>query len=149
MGVTDVGIAEARRDLSAIINRVVYGGERIILASRGKPKAAIISIKDLRRLEEMEKTVDESARTEGKAALAMAKAVREMSLHRRRGVPLPDVSQDLYELREENIRQAKTFLVPRRDLSAWQEERDFINQLIQQGPLPGGRSWRREDLYER
>lgn len=45
--------------------------------------------------------------------------------------------------------QTKTFLFPRRDLSAWQEERDFISRLIQQGPLPGGRRWRREDLYER
>jgi prevent-host-death family protein len=104
MDVTDVGIGEARRDLSAIINRVVYGGERIILASRGKPKAAIISIEDLIRLEEMEKTTDERARTERKAALAMAKAVREMSLRRRRGVPFPDVSQDLQELREERTR---------------------------------------------
>jgi antitoxin (DNA-binding transcriptional repressor) of toxin-antitoxin stability system len=80
---------------------VVYGGERIILASRGKPKAAIISIKDLHQLEEMEKTVDRSAQTERKAALAMAKAIREMSLRRRRGVPFPDISKDLHELREE------------------------------------------------
>jgi prevent-host-death family protein len=105
MGVTDVGIAEARRDLSAIINRVVYGGERIILASRGKPKAAIISIEDLRRLEELEKTAGESARTERKAALAMARAVRETSLRRRRGVPFPDISKDLHELREERTRE--------------------------------------------
>jgi prevent-host-death family protein len=105
MEVTDVGIAEARRELSAIINRVVYGGERIILASRGKPKAAIISIEDLRKLEEIEKTADERARTERKAALAMAKAVREMSLRRRKGVPFPDVSQDLQELREERTRE--------------------------------------------
>jgi antitoxin (DNA-binding transcriptional repressor) of toxin-antitoxin stability system len=80
---------------------VVYGGERIILASRGKPKAAIISIKDLHQLEETEKTVDRSAQTERKAALAMAKAIREMSLRRRRGVPFPDISKDLHELREE------------------------------------------------
>jgi prevent-host-death family protein len=105
MGMTDVGIAEARRDLSAIINRVVYGGERIVLSSRGKPKAAIVSIEDLHRLEEMEKMVDERARTERKAALAMAKAVREMSLRRRKGVPFPDVSQDLQELREERTRE--------------------------------------------
>jgi prevent-host-death family protein len=105
MGVTDVGIAEARRDLSAIINRVVYGGERIILTSRGRPKAAIISIEDLRKLEEIEKTAGDSARTKRKAALAMAKTVREMSLRRRKGVPFPDVSKDLQELREERTRE--------------------------------------------
>lgn len=104
MGMTDVSIAEARRDLSAIINRVVYGRERIILASRGRPKAAIISIEDLHKLEEMEKAA-ESAQTERKAALAMAKAIREMSLRRRAGTPFPDVSQDLDELREERTRE--------------------------------------------
>lgn len=52
-------------------------------------------------------------------------------------------------IRQAIDRQTKTFLFSRRDLSAWQEERDFINRLIQQGPLPGGRRWRREDLYER
>jgi len=52
-------------------------------------------------------------------------------------------------IRQAIDRQAQTFLFPRRDLRAWQEERDFINRLIQQGPLPGGRRWRREDLYER
>ena len=52
-------------------------------------------------------------------------------------------------IRQAIDRQAQTFLFPRRDLRAWQEERDFINRLIQQGPLPGGRRWRRKDLYER
>ncbi|MBC7250794.1 MAG: ribbon-helix-helix protein, CopG family [Anaerolineae bacterium] len=45
--------------------------------------------------------------------------------------------------------QARTILFPHRDLSAWQEERAFINHLIQQGSVPGGRTWHREDLYER
>ncbi len=37
----------------------------------------------------------------------------------------------------------------RRDLSAWEKERAFIDLLIQQGSVPGGRTWRREELYER
>ena len=37
----------------------------------------------------------------------------------------------------------------RRDLSAWEEERTFIANLVQQGPVPGQRTWRREDLHER
>ena len=36
-----------------------------------------------------------------------------------------------------------------RDLTAWNEERAFINQLIQQGSIPGRRVWQREELYER
>jgi len=38
---------------------------------------------------------------------------------------------------------------PRRDLTAWEKERAFIQSLIQQGPVPGKRAWRREDLYDR
>lgn len=39
--------------------------------------------------------------------------------------------------------------VSHRDLAAWEEERAFILHLMEQGPVPGERTWRREDLYER
>lgn len=32
---------------------------------------------------------------------------------------------------------------------AWNWIRDYIEDLIRQGPVPGGRKWRREDAYER
>lgn len=35
------------------------------------------------------------------------------------------------------------------NLSAWEQELAFIDSLIEQGPLPGRRSWRRDDLYDR
>ena len=47
-------ISELKSALSEYLNRAAYGGERIIVASRGRPKAAVISIEDLRRLEELE-----------------------------------------------------------------------------------------------
>ncbi len=34
-------------------------------------------------------------------------------------------------------------------LEAWEREREFIRSLIAQGPVAGGRTWRREDLYDR
>ncbi len=37
---------------------------------------------------------------------------------------------------------------PQRNLSAWEHEQRFIQQLIDQGPIPGHRTWQREDLYE-
>ncbi len=46
-----VNIAEAKATLSALINEVAYGGEHILLLSRGKPKAALVGIEDLKRLE--------------------------------------------------------------------------------------------------
>jgi len=36
-----------------------------------------------------------------------------------------------------------------RDVEAWRSEREFIESLIEQGPLPGGRRWTRDELYER
>lgn len=41
-----VSIGQVKRDISELVNRVAYAGERIILTSRGKPKAALISLED-------------------------------------------------------------------------------------------------------
>ena len=51
---TTTSISELKSALSEFLNRAAYGRERIIVASRGKPKAAVIGIEDLRRLEELE-----------------------------------------------------------------------------------------------
>jgi hypothetical protein len=32
---------------------------------------------------------------------------------------------------------------------AWAQARQFIENLIELGPVPGGRTWKREDLYDR
>ena len=32
--------------------------------------------------------------------------------------------------------------------AAWEEERRFIESRIAEGPVPGGRTWTREELYE-
>jgi prevent-host-death family protein len=41
-----VSVSGAKRDLSDLLNRVAYGRERIIVESRGKPKAAVVPIED-------------------------------------------------------------------------------------------------------
>jgi prevent-host-death family protein len=45
-----VSIGQVKRDISELVNRVSYAGERIILTSRGKPKAVLISMEDYERL---------------------------------------------------------------------------------------------------
>lgn len=37
----------------------------------------------------------------------------------------------------------------RRNAKIWEDELAFIRNLIEQGPVEGGRTWRREDLYDR
>lgn len=51
---TQVSIGTVKRDISELINRVAYGRERIMLTSRGKPKAALVSIDDYERLMQQE-----------------------------------------------------------------------------------------------
>ncbi len=96
-----MGIAEIKRSISTIVNRVAFGRERVILTSRGKPKAALVSIEDLQKLKMLERTTSSPSRAQRKVALAMAQAVREMTLARRGGVPFSDVAEDLRKLREE------------------------------------------------
>jgi hypothetical protein len=38
--------------------------------------------------------------------------------------------------------------VTRKDLTAWEAEKAFIKTLKQRPPLPGGRDWTRDELYE-
>ena len=52
MGV--VSVSKLKDALSEYLNRAAYGGERIVVASRGKPKAAVIGVADLELLEELE-----------------------------------------------------------------------------------------------
>jgi len=45
-----VSIGTVKRDISELVNRVAFGGERIVLTSRGKPKAVLVGLEDYRRL---------------------------------------------------------------------------------------------------
>ncbi|MBI2875974.1 MAG: type II toxin-antitoxin system Phd/YefM family antitoxin [Candidatus Tectomicrobia bacterium] len=99
MSTTRIGIAEAKNALSTIVNRVAFGRERIILESRGKPKAAVISIEDLQRLESWEPEITSTAAR--MSALAEARAVRQ-AIAARQGAPDSEsVVDTLHRLREE------------------------------------------------
>lgn len=50
----EISVSKAKACLSEVLARVAYGHERVVILSRGKPKAAIISAGDLERLEEWE-----------------------------------------------------------------------------------------------
>lgn len=50
MAETKVAIGQVKRDISELVNRVAYGDEKIVLTSRGKPKAALVGMADYKRL---------------------------------------------------------------------------------------------------
>ena len=62
---------KARQDFAETVNRVAYGGERIVLHRRGRNLAALIPLDDLALLEELEDRQDAEA---ARNALANAKA---------------------------------------------------------------------------
>ena len=50
--------ADARKKFSNIINRVAFGDESFVLTRRGEPMAALVSMKELKLLQEIEDQVD-------------------------------------------------------------------------------------------
>lgn len=60
---TRKAFSEARSELTEIVNHVAFGHDRYILTRNGKELVAIVSIEDLKILEEIEDRLDlETAR---------------------------------------------------------------------------------------
>jgi prevent-host-death family protein len=57
----EIGVADIRANLADVINRVAYGGERIILQRRGKQVLAVVSMEDLELLNALEDRADVKA----------------------------------------------------------------------------------------
>lgn len=47
----EVPVTQARAEFAELVNRVVYGGERIVVTRHGRPLVALVSAADLDRLE--------------------------------------------------------------------------------------------------
>lgn len=60
-------ISEARESFSTTVNRVAFGGERVVLTRHGRRVAAVVPIEDLELLEALEDARD---RDEVRAALS-------------------------------------------------------------------------------
>ncbi|MFJ9566665.1 type II toxin-antitoxin system Phd/YefM family antitoxin [Streptomyces fuscichromogenes] len=57
----EIPVTQARAELAELINRVVYGGERVVVTRHGKPLVALVSAADLERLEELTDPAEEHA----------------------------------------------------------------------------------------
>jgi prevent-host-death family protein len=91
-----VSIGQVKRDISTLVNRVAYGGERIILTSRGKPKAALVSMEDYQKLQAQETGSQERFLSWMQQTRALASQVRE-----RRAGEMVDVETILLASRED------------------------------------------------
>ena len=53
-----VSVSEARESFADLVNRAAYRQERILIARRGKPVAAIVPMEDIEALERFEDEMD-------------------------------------------------------------------------------------------
>jgi hypothetical protein len=65
-------------------------------------------------------------------------------LARTRGVTEAEIIRQAID----RVASSPATVAGQRDAEAWEEARAFIQALIAQGPVPGGRRWSRNELYE-
>lgn len=90
-----VSIGQVKREISELVNRVAFGGERIVLTSRGKPKAVLVSMDDYERIQQAD---EEKRLSQWEAWRAKNEALTARILAERGGKPL-DVDALLAETR--------------------------------------------------
>jgi len=55
---TKISTADARKQFADLINKVAYAKDPVILTRRGKPLAALVSMEDLKLLEDLKERLD-------------------------------------------------------------------------------------------
>ncbi|MFJ1811984.1 MULTISPECIES: type II toxin-antitoxin system Phd/YefM family antitoxin [unclassified Streptomyces] len=73
----EIPVTQARAELADLINRVVYGGERVVVTRHGKPLVALVSAADLERLDELDRSAEEPVISSVTAVREVASAPRE------------------------------------------------------------------------
>ncbi|MEU1694903.1 type II toxin-antitoxin system Phd/YefM family antitoxin [Streptomyces hirsutus] len=72
----EIPVTQARAELADLINRVVYGGERVVVTRHGKPLVALVSADDLRRLDQLQE-LDEDREPVGERMVSTVAGVHE------------------------------------------------------------------------
>ncbi|UUN25504.1 type II toxin-antitoxin system Phd/YefM family antitoxin [Streptomyces sp. FIT100] len=68
----EIPVTQARAELAELINRVVYGGERVVVTRHGKPLVALVSAADLERLDGL----DAAAQTDDESVVTSVSTLR-------------------------------------------------------------------------
>lgn len=80
-------MAQVRRELSDLVGRVAYGGERITITRRNRPLAVVVPVEDAELLERLEDEIDirEARKAEKEPGPNIPWAEAKKMLHRKRG----------------------------------------------------------------
>ncbi|MGW0845824.1 type II toxin-antitoxin system Phd/YefM family antitoxin [Streptomyces sp. NPDC002787] len=73
----EIPVTQARAELAELINRVVYGGERVVVTRHGKPLVALVSAADLEQLEALQEPAEEPVISAVSSVREAASAPRE------------------------------------------------------------------------
>ncbi|WP_371672991.1 type II toxin-antitoxin system Phd/YefM family antitoxin [Streptomyces sp. NBC_00289] len=73
----EIPVTQARAELADLINRVVYGGERVVVTRHGKPLVALVSAADLERLEKLQEAPEDQMISAVSGMREVASASRE------------------------------------------------------------------------
>jgi prevent-host-death family protein len=96
-------MSRAKEKMSELVSRVIKEGERIVLTSRGKPRAALVSIEDLERLQAADTTRKRDLESFFRD-IDRASEVRDKICKERRGI-LQNSSDLIREMRDERDEQ--------------------------------------------
>jgi prevent-host-death family protein len=102
-----IAVSEAREQISEILNRVAYCGERVVLHRRGKEIAALVPMSDLRAL----------LQAAGDTAGAIGDGAADSEAEGVPGAPAGDGSGDPFEDAADAIPSGR--LVDDSDASPW------------------------------
>lgn len=79
-----ISAADARKNLAHVVNRVAFGKETFILTRRGEALAALVSVEDLKLLQEIEERMDVDdawkVRSESEEKIAWEDLKKELEL---------------------------------------------------------------------
>lgn len=79
-----ISTADARKKLANIVNRVAFGKEAFVLTRRGEALAALVSVEDLKLIQEIEERMDVEdawqARSESEETVAWEELKKELDL---------------------------------------------------------------------
>ena len=77
MKTKSISVTELKQNLGEMINQAAYGGQRIILLSYGKERAALVSMEDLRLLESFKESEQAAYQQQQARLLADVRELRE------------------------------------------------------------------------
>jgi len=95
MSTMQINIKEARQKFSELVNTVALGRERVVITSRNKPKAVIVSMQDAKTLE-----TDAIRRARRKIQL---ESIRKLRIRLAKKSIADDSLNTLKRLREERL----------------------------------------------